>query len=318
MRITHTYNLEKLITMESVYLKSFIEAVNAGSFSKAAETLCVTQSAVSRRIKFLEDQYGYPLLDRSGPVLQTTAAGCLVLEKAKKLLEIEKELLCGLEEMTMKPRVSFCCTPAFGIAYLPGILKDFMLQNIDMSDLKFMFDMPDNVVKGLKDKLFDLAVIEHCSCLDLSGFNVFSLPEDEMIFVSSPLLGINSPVSAIETLLTHNLYSRKEGCCSKTFLDFNMKKLDRKTSEFSKIIVYDDLHLIIQTVIDGQGIAFISRSVAEKYLMDGQLLAHRVNGFEHNRKRTFILNDATKPDVALFKFIKCIFSSFNLTAPEFS
>jgi len=58
--------------MELVYLRTFVQSLEAGSFSKAADALCVTQSAVSRRIKFLEDQYGYPLLDRSGPLLAAT------------------------------------------------------------------------------------------------------------------------------------------------------------------------------------------------------------------------------------------------------
>ncbi len=43
--------------MESLYLKTLVEVVRTGSLSRAAETLHVTQPAVSRRIKFMEDQY---------------------------------------------------------------------------------------------------------------------------------------------------------------------------------------------------------------------------------------------------------------------
>lgn len=67
--------------MELAYLKTLLEMVDTGSFSKAADNLYVTQSAVSRRIKFMEDQYGYPLLDRSGPNLLLTDAGTVVADQ---------------------------------------------------------------------------------------------------------------------------------------------------------------------------------------------------------------------------------------------
>ena len=303
--------------MESIYLKTFIETVKTGSLSKAAENLCVTPSAASRRIKFLEDHYGYPLLDRSSAVLKPTQAGDLVLEKAKVLLQIEQELLHGLNEMDNKPRVAFCCTPAFGIAHLPNILKDYMLNNAEMNDLKFYFKMPDMVVEGLKQHLFDLAVIEHCACLDLKEFLTFPLPDDEMVFVTAPSLGIESDIADLDVLVRQRLYSRNEGCCSQVFLEMNMKNIGRDSREFKKVIVYDDLHLIIQAVLDGEGIAFISRSVVAKYLEQGSLRTHRVAGFRHDRNRTFVVSNTKSLDANLMDFVRCIFSSFSLPLPTF-
>lgn len=303
--------------MESIYLKTLIEAVETGSLSKAAENLCVTPSAASRRIKFLEDHYGYPLLDRSSAVLKPTQAGNLVLEKAKVLLQIEQELLHGLNEMDNKPRVAFCCTPAFGIAHLPHVLKDFMLNNSDMSDLKFYFKMPDMVVEGLKQHLFDLAVIEHCACLDLKEFLTFPLPDDEMVFVTAPSLGIDSDIADLDVLVQQRLYSRNEGCCSQVFLEMNMKNIGRDSREFKKVIVYDDLHLIIQAVLDGEGIAFISRSVVAKYLEQGSLRTHRVAGFRHDRNRTLVISNTKSLDANLMDFVRCIFSTFSLPLPTF-
>ena len=293
-----------------------MEAVKTGNLSKAAKNLCITPSAASRRIKFLEDHYGYPLLERSNP-LTPTQAGSLVLQKAKILLEIEQELLLGLTEMVNRPRIAFCCTPAFGIAHLPFVLKDFMLNNAEMSDLKFFFKMPDMVVQGLKEHLFDLAVIEHCACLDLKDFSTFPLPDDEMIFVSAPSLGIESDTADLDILVQQRLYSRNEGCCSKIFLDFNMQNVGRDSREFQQFIVYDDLHLIIQAVLDGEGIAFISRSVVAKYLNDDSLRTHRVEGFRHNRNRTLAVSGTKQLDKNLLAFIGCIFSAFSLPMPTF-
>ena len=54
--------------MDTRYLKTLQAVLESGSFSRAADDLNITQSAVSRRIRFMEDQYGMPLIDRSGGV----------------------------------------------------------------------------------------------------------------------------------------------------------------------------------------------------------------------------------------------------------
>ena len=169
--------------MESVYLRTLVEVVKSGSLSRAADVLCVTQPAVSRRMKFLEEQYGRPLLDRSGSRLRPTEAGMLVFRKAETLLEIEDELVAGLHRLGGKTKISFGSSPAFGIAHLPAVLREFMLASGDSADLSFVLQTPEQVRDGLEEGLFDVAVVEMCECFDLSAYRSFPLPEDEMVIV---------------------------------------------------------------------------------------------------------------------------------------
>jgi LysR family transcriptional regulator, transcriptional activator of the cysJI operon len=298
--------------MESVYLKTFLEVAATGNLTRAAENLYVTPSAVSRRIKFMEDQYGYSLLDRSGPLLVPTDAGRLVLEKAQQLIRIEKELLIGLTHIRKPPTFSFGCTPAFGIAHLPEVMRGFMLANAELNNLAFNFDMPENLVKGLKDSLFDLAVIEHCECLDLSGFITFALPEDEMVFAYSPLLFAGGQDITIDTLRLQPLYTRKEGCCSRKFLELNMERIGRSVIEFKRMIVYDDLHVIIDSVIKGHGIAYLSKSLISDQLAAGILSEHHIAGFLDTKKRTFILTDTAQQEKSTALFAREILKYFDL------
>lgn len=304
--------------MKSEYLQTLVESITTGSFSKAAETLCVTQSAVSRRIKFIEDQYGFPLIDRSGPVLVPTEAGRIVLEKAQKMLSLEKELLHDLQGISPKPNIMFCCTPAFGVVYLTDILKDFMLSNPDTTELRFFFDMPDKVVDGMREGLYQVGVIEHNENFDLMEFETIELPGDEVIFVSAPELGLTDENIGIDRLTHHDLYTRKEGCCSSKLLDYNMKKLGRDYTAFSRVLYYDDLHLIIDSVRTGGGIAFISRPVVQGLVNAGLLRQHRVAGFEHTYRRTLIVNRAVPAIDAprLNKFISSILSAFDRSKIE--
>ena len=297
--------------MQSDYLRTLVESIATGSFSKTADKMCITQSAVSRRIKFLEDQYGYSLIDRSGPLLTATEAGRIVLEKAERMLRLEEELHQDLRALAPRQGITFCCTPSFGVAYLPKIMNDFVRMNTGMSEMKFFFDMPDKVIDGLRKGLYQAGVIEHNEVFDLTSFEACELPGDDVVFVSSPKLGHIAREVTVEQLIGYDLYTRKEGCCSSNLLECNMKKLNRDFSDFSRIFFYDDLHMIISSVLDGNGIAFISRSVVDNYLKDGRLREHRVVGFDHSYRRTLVMNSTYVSCPVLGSFVSCINSAFS-------
>ena len=302
--------------MKSEYLRTLVESIATGSFSKAAENLFITQSAVSRRIKFLEDQYGYALVDRSGPVMLATDAGLVVIEKAQKILQIENDLLNDLRGLSLKAGISFCCTPSFGITYLPEIMKGFMHLKPDMLELKFSFEMPDKVVDGMMKGLYQVGVIEHKTDYDLAGLETFELPGDEVVFVSSPQLGLTEEELPIERLTSFDLYTRNEGCCSSKLLDYNMKQLGKECADFNRIIYYDDLHLIISSVLQGYGIAFLSRSVVAKFVAEGTLCIHHATGFDHSHKRTLIVGHTSASTQLLENLIEEIKGVFRKTPTQ--
>jgi DNA-binding transcriptional LysR family regulator len=292
--------------MKSAYLQTFVTSIATGSFSKAAESLFVTQSAVSRRIQHLEEQYGVSLIDRSGPVLVPTEAGRLVLKKALRMLDLEKELALDLRVLTHKTGIGFGCSPAFGIAYLPEIMKSFMLSHSTVTEMNFSFDVPDKIIEGLREGGYQVGVIEHFEEIDLSGFETISLPDDEVVFVSSPLLNIAEQDTTVDQLLAFDIYMRKEGCCSTKLLAYNMLTIGRNSSEFVRTIVCDDLHLIINTVCEGCGITFVSRSLVDQHIRRGTLREHRLPAFQHTQHRTLIVKHSHPADPLLSDFINCI------------
>lgn len=300
--------------MESSYLKTLVEAALSGSLTKAAEKLCVTQSAVSRRIKFLEDQYGQTLLDRSGSILTLTAAGQLVFEKAQKVLEIERELKSGLNLLDQKAGLSFACTPAFGIVHLPEILRDFMLTQSDCGNLKFIMDLPGKIVEGLKRGLYEMAVIEHCQCFDLSDFETIPLTGDEMVFAAAPSLGHYGSALTFDQLFSHTLYSRVDGCCSRTLLENNLRNQGRMIEEFRRVVVFDDLHFILGALLRGEGMAFISTDLIRQYVEAEQLKTYRVADFTHQRNRTLVGNGLVSDNGTAPVFAKAILKRFSCTA----
>jgi DNA-binding transcriptional LysR family regulator len=294
--ISFTYNYNQLVNffcggvMETQYFKTLLAVVKTASFSKAASELCITQSAVSQRIKSMEERYGHQLLDRSGVLLVATEAGRIVLEKAERILLGEREMTKELAKLSGNRRLSLCCTPTFGIVYLPQVLSSFLLDNSDTVDLKLIFSTPDQAIRGLVDNEYDLAVIEHCDEIRCSEFIAFALPKDELVFITARKSTSNVKALQLNELLSLRLITRNEGCSARRRLELNLQKAGISLHDFKSVVVLDDLRLTIETVITGDSVAFVSRSLVEAQIAAGVLCAHTIDACCHLRYRTLLVN----------------------------
>lgn len=301
--------------MDTRYLKTLVSTVESGSFSKAAELLHLTQSAVSQRIKFLEERFGHKLIDRAGSKLALTSAGELVMESAQRVLAIQDTLIRDLQRLHNKQRISLCCTPTFGTVFLPRVLNAFMMGTSSTVDLKFLFNSPDDAIEGVRNHEFDLAVIEHCCETDLNEFKICDLPDDELAFVSAPSLGLPAPKLDLDTLLGMRLLSRKDGCSSKQLVRAGLAAYGKQLEDFNGVLTSDDLHLTCQTVLSGGGVSFMSKDMVKEYLESGRMIAHQVKGFTHKRSRTVVFNKERLDDELVRNFINCIFTVMERPLP---
>jgi len=77
------------------HLEHWLALADTGSFSRAAEKLHITQSALSRSIQSLEEELGGPLVDRIGKRNELTPLGRSVVERAKRIVHEAAELKQG-------------------------------------------------------------------------------------------------------------------------------------------------------------------------------------------------------------------------------
>ena len=87
--------------MQLTQLRHFAGLAEVGSFSKAARGLFITQPALSRSIRALEDELGFALFDRIGHRIELTSFGRDVLERARRLLDDARDIAdlgAGLRE----------------------------------------------------------------------------------------------------------------------------------------------------------------------------------------------------------------------------
>jgi len=302
------------MAMDLMLLKTFLQVATLGNITKAASVLFVTQSAVSRRIKQLEDAVGQPLFDRTGTSLVLTDAGRLLMEKGRQMLDLEHEFMLGIATGKDKQKISFCSTPSLGIDRLPGVLTSFIADHSSTVDLNCVFAMPEEALAGIDSGRFDLALVEHCDEIDLKGRIIHTLPDDEVVFISAPSLGIGADITTIDRLMRERLYLKNEKGCARRFIDKNLHNLGRNCGEFSAVVCFDDFSFILREVLAGKGVTFVSRALFAEELQSGRLCAHRVGEFCHFRPRTLILSRQGL-SVHHQHFIDYLFTEFGLTRP---
>ncbi len=104
--------------MTLVQLRHLISLAQTGSFSRSAEALFLTQPALSRSIKALEDELGQPLFDRIGHRSSVTPFGRDVLDRARRMVFEADDLLAGAKPL----RASQSGSLRIGMGSGPGAL----------------------------------------------------------------------------------------------------------------------------------------------------------------------------------------------------
>jgi len=108
-------------------LGAFVEVVRRGGFSRAGEALHLTQSAVSKAVKAIEEELGQPLLVRLGRRVALTDAGQVVFDRAQAVLSVLHSIEEQVAEVgaVRRGHLRLGIPPMVGGAFFPPVLGDF-------------------------------------------------------------------------------------------------------------------------------------------------------------------------------------------------
>lgn len=108
-------------------LEAFVAIAELGSFSKAAQKLNLTQTALSHRVRKIEEDLGTRLLVRTSRDVSLTKMGQTLLPQVRQQLETLASLYGAVRESgrEARRRMVFACLPTVSGYYLPEILRNF-------------------------------------------------------------------------------------------------------------------------------------------------------------------------------------------------
>jgi LysR family transcriptional regulator, glycine cleavage system transcriptional activator len=243
-------------------LRALEAAARRRSFSRAAEELHLTHSAVSHHLRALETELGVELFRRAGSRMIPTAAGAQLAERVRRSLDDLREALDatrpGVSGVT---RLELSVMSDFASVWLIPRLGDFYDRHpmVDLS-LRMHADVtpPDPYP-------FDIGIWHRR--VDEPGFQIRKLLDDQVVAVCSPALLARHPGFRMEDLASMPLlrFSRR------SWRDF-FEAAGVAGDEPERGPVFDDAGLLLQATVAGQGVATARLQLARGFIERGELV----------------------------------------------
>jgi len=140
------------------HLRTFIAIAETGSFTRAAELVHKTQSAVSMQMKRLEERIGRPIFERDGRASRLTADGERLLDYARRIVKLNVEALGAFGDDELSGRVRMGVPDDYADRYLPEIMARFSRAYPGV-ELTVMCEPSVELVKRVEDNELDLAIV---------------------------------------------------------------------------------------------------------------------------------------------------------------
>lgn len=165
--------------LELRQLQLFIEVAKHKSITKAAESMHLSQPALSKSIRVLEEELGMTLVIRANKTSDLTDAGKIVLEYAQKMVGILSEMKTTLNDITNLSRgqITIGLPPIIGSLFFPRVIAKFhhAFPNIELNITEYG---GARVVKSVEEGEFELGVA--VLPIDEKQFDVYPIVEEEM------------------------------------------------------------------------------------------------------------------------------------------
>lgn len=255
--------------MEFRQLNTFITVAQLESFSKAAELLGYSQSAVTVQIRLLEEELGARLFDRLGRGISLTAQGQRFLEQARQILkEVSqaKELAAGEEELKNPLHIGTLESLCF--AKLPAVIRHFRT-NHPQVPIKITTAPPGQLYEMLEQNQLDLIYLLDRPRYNKNWLKVMEVKEP-VVFVTSPAYwGGRSRNVMVRGLLEEPFFLTEKNENYRRELD---AYLESQNLALVSAVEIGNTEFIIKLLKENGGISYLPYFAAEESLKKGELI----------------------------------------------
>lgn len=146
--------------LDADQLKTFVAIADTGSFTRAADIVHKTQSAVSMQMKRLEERVGRQLFGRDGRHAKLTEDGERLLDYARRIVRLNLECVATFAEADLKGRVRLGVPDDYADRYLPEILARFARSN-PKAEVTVVCEPTPMLRERIEIGDIDLAIVTH-------------------------------------------------------------------------------------------------------------------------------------------------------------
>ncbi len=252
-------------------LRIYRVVLDQGSFSRAAETLSITQSAVSRAVQELERQLGMPLLERRARGVVPTEAGALLGEHARRIFAHEQVALEALNELRdlRRGRLSIGASSTIGIYLLPSMLGEYHRL---YPGIELFLDIGNTqqVMEHLRSYRIEVAYVEGPVASD-EHVQIVPWRDDELVVIAAP----DHPLAQRTDLVAADLVAmpfvlREPGSGTREVME---QALAARGIAIRPVMELGSTEAVKQAVSAGLGLSIVSWATIQMELDSARLVA---------------------------------------------
>ena len=253
-------------------LQVFHAVAKHRSFTKAAETLFMTQPAVTFQIRQLEEQFNVRLFERGHGQISLTEAGQVVFEYAERILSLSSELDARMKDLTGHVAGALLIGASMTIAdyLLPQVLGEFKSRYPSVVP-RLLVANSEMVQNQVAEHSLDIGFIEGESLLP--SLVTETCCEDELQLVCAPSHPLAKRKSVTPDLLTQHAYiSREPGSGTREVADRYLQKAGIAPDTLNPVMELGSPEALKGLVSTGYGFAIMSRATVAKETRLGELV----------------------------------------------
>lgn len=244
------------------------------SFTKAAETLHMTQPAVTFQVRQLEEYFNTRLFDRTHNRISLTEAGRRVYQYADRIFELYADMENAVREMTGEIRGALTIGASTTIAeyMLPSLLGNFGAQYPEVT-IHLRVSNSEGIVSMVENNSIDLGVVE--SPVGNKNLVVEVCRMDHLIAIVPPGHDLAERTSVtFDELMKFPFICREEGSGTREVINEYMHDhLSDQSAELNVSMELGSPEAVKGAVEAGMGVSVVSRATVQKELKLGTLHA---------------------------------------------
>lgn len=249
---------------------AFVAVAAEGSFAKAGDRLGIGRSAVSRNVRKLELQLGTRLFLRTTRSTSLTREGERFHEKCQPGVERIVQALEDMRDLREGPprgQLRIVATPAFGRSMVMPLLGGFRARYPDIA-IELLLD--EHHVDFTSDRI-DVAF--HDGRMEDSQLVARQVIPMQLLLCASPAYAhAHGLPASVEDIAAHPCIRQR--LVSGRILEWEFKADGRACKLIPEsTCTFNDAELVLQAVLDGQGIAQLPGFLAAAHVRDGRLVA---------------------------------------------
>ena len=268
-------------------LKVFYTVANRLSFTKAANELNISQPAVTKHIKEIENQLNTKLFDRKGTTIQLTESGKILFIYAEKNRQLFRDLEFAISQLNKqeKGKLKIGASTTIAQYILPEILAKFNSYYKDIN-IELVTHNSEDISTLLKKGQIDLGIVEGES--KSSYFDYQKFKQDEIVLVCKadhPLVDKNFKMKDLYDI---DLIVREQGSGTQEFIQNQLKKSGIEVQKLNIIMQLGSSESIKNYLLHSEAMAFLSIITILPELKNNQFSVIDIKNFRIERDFNFI------------------------------